>query len=142
MAMKGGDSDKVGVLRQILAALKNESLEKRRREKLESDVILDDSEVIKVLKREHKKRLEAFGIYAKAGRGELAAKEDTEAKIISSYLPRELSEDEVKKLVQKVIDSGVKNQGEAIKEVMKAAGGQVNGKVVSELVRAALGNEK
>ncbi len=95
-----------------------------------------------MLRRERKRRLEAAQAYREAGRDELAAGEEAEAQLIAGYLPAELSEDELREIVQCAVrDSGaesVRDMGRAMGIAMGAVDGRADGKRVSALVRAAL----
>jgi len=102
----------------------------------------DDDEVA-VLRRERKRRLDAAKQFRDGGRGELAAKEESEAELIAAYLPAELSDDELAALVaEKVEQTGAespKDMGKVMGAVMPAVGGRADGKRVSALVREKLG---
>jgi len=95
-----------------------------------------------VLRRERKRRLEAARAYREAGRDDLAAGEEAEEELISSYLPAELSDEALKEIVaQAVRDSGAESQkdmGRAMKQAMAAVDGRADGNRVSGLVRASL----
>ena len=95
-----------------------------------------------VLRRERKRRLEAAGAYRDAGRDDLAQGEQAEAELISAYLPAELSDAELRTIVeQAVADSGAesaKDMGVAMKHAMAAVDGRADGKRVSGLVRVSL----
>jgi uncharacterized protein len=95
-----------------------------------------------VLRRERKRRLESAQAYRDGGREDLAGTEESEAELIGSYLPAELSEQELSEIVtQAVKESGAesaKDMGTAMKQAMAAVDGRADGKRVSELVRAAL----
>jgi len=135
-ALKGGDRGRAEALRLIVAALKHERTQGTRHD-------LSEQEEIAVLKRERKRRLEAAEIYEGAGRTEQAAQERYEEAIIASYLPKELSDEELTRLVDEAIaDTGassVKEMGRVMSAVMKAAAGRADGGRVSALVRAKLG---
>jgi uncharacterized protein YqeY len=94
------------------------------------------------LRRERKRRLEAAGAYREAGREDLASGEETEAELISTYLPAELSEEELQAIVERAVrESGAesaKDMGIAMKQAMAAVDGRADGKRVSGLVRASL----
>jgi uncharacterized protein YqeY len=96
-----------------------------------------------VLRRERKRRLEAARAYREAGRDDLAGTEEAEARLISAYLPAELSEEELKAIVEQAVrDSGAKSakdMGGAMKQAMAVVDGRAEGKRVSGLVRATLG---
>lgn len=130
-AMKAGEKQRVGALRLVLSELQKAAKENGS----------DDE--LAVLRRERKRRVEAAQAYKDAGREDLAQGEESEAQIIAGYLPAELSDDELKALVEQAVrDSGAsspKDMGAAMKAAMAAAGGRADGKRVSGMVRAALG---
>src|SRR3989344_4222976 len=95
-SMKSGNAEKVAVLRMISAALKNREIEKRGRGQT---VGLTDEEALAVLQKEAKKRKESIEAFSGGGRPELADKEKAELEIISFYLPRQMSEEEVRAAV-------------------------------------------
>jgi uncharacterized protein len=95
-----------------------------------------------VLRRERKRRLEAAKAYGDAGREDLAGAEQAEAELIGSYLPAQLSEAELKPIVEQAIrDSGaesMRDMGKVMKQAMAAVDGRADGEAVSSLVRASL----
>ena len=128
-AMRAGDRERVGALRLLLSEL----------HKAAKDGSDDE---LAILRRERKRRLEAASAYGDAGRDDLAGGERAEAELISGYLPAELSEAELKAIVeQSVRESGaesIKDMGKVMKHAMAAVDGRADGKVVSGLVRASL----
>jgi uncharacterized protein YqeY len=129
-AMRAGEKDRVGALRLLVSELQK--------------AVKDGSEdELAVLRRERKRRLEAARAYREAGRLELARGEEAEEELISSYLPVELSEAELKTIVEQAVrESGAesaKDMGKVMKQAMAAVDGRADGKVVSGLVRASLG---
>lgn len=128
-AMRAGEKEKVGALRLVLS-----ELQKAAKEGSEDEM--------SVLRRERKRRLEAAKAYREAGRDELASGEEAEGELISAYLPAELSEDELRAIVEQAVrDSGaesVKDMGMAMKQAMAAVDGRADGSRVSGLVRASL----
>ena len=128
-AMRAGDRERVGALRLLLSEL----------HKAAKDGSDDE---LAILRRERKRRLEAARAYGEAGRDDLAGGERAEAELISGYLPAELSEAELKAIVeQSVRESGaesIKDMGKVMKHAMAAVDGRADGKVVSGLVRASL----
>jgi uncharacterized protein YqeY len=128
-AMRAGEREKVGALRLVLSELQKASKEGA-----------DDE--LAVLRRERKRRLEAAGAYRDAGREDLADGEQAEAELISGYLPAELSDEELRTIVEQAVrDSGAsspKDMGAAMKQAMAAVDGRADGKRVSGLVRASL----
>jgi uncharacterized protein len=129
VAMRAGEKERVGALRLVLSELQKAAKEGA-----------DDE--LTVLRRERKRRLEAARAYGEAGREDLVRGEETEAQLIESYLPAELSDAELQGIVEQAVrDSGaqsVKDMGMAMKQAMAAVDGRADGKRVSGLVRAAL----
>ena len=94
-SMKSGSKNDVEILRFVISLIKKEEKDKNKD--------FSDSEVIQVLKKAIKRNQDAFEQFSKAGRNDLAEKEQMEIKIISRYLPDELSSSEIEKLVQGII---------------------------------------
>jgi uncharacterized protein YqeY len=105
--------------------------------------VLKDDEIITVLSREAKKRREAVEAYVAAKRDDLADKERAEGEVISQYLPAQLSEDEIKKMIADAISetgaAGPAGMGLVMKVLSPKIAGKADGGVVSGLVKAALG---
>lgn len=97
---------------------------------------------LQVLKTQIKKIKESLETYQKAGREDLAEKEETELKILEKYLPQQLSAEELKKIIDKVINqlSEEKNFGQVMGLVMKEVAGRADGQLVSQLVKEKLGS--
>ena len=131
-AMKAGERDRVAALRLVLSEL----------QKAEKD---GGSDELAVLRRERKRRREAAEAYRGASREDLAEGEDFEARIIEQYLPAELSDAELDRLVERAVaETGAESQrdmGKVIKHVMAAAGGRADGRLVSTKVKDALQSE-
>jgi len=129
-AMKAREADRVLALRLVLSELQKASKE-------------GDGDELAVLRRERKRRLESASAFREGGRAELADGEEAEARIIEAYLPAELSDDELRAIVQVAIgESGAsspKDMGLAMKAAMAKVGGRADGKRVSALVREELG---
>jgi uncharacterized protein YqeY len=128
-AMRAGEKDKVGALRLVLSEL----------QKAAKDGSDDE---LAVLRRERKRRLEAARAYRDGGREDLASGEEAEGELISSYLPSELSDEELQAIVKQAVrDSGAesaKDMGKVMKQAMAAVDGRADGGRVSGLVRASL----
>ena len=134
-AMKAKDRLRVDVIRMIKAALLNKELELKKS--------LDDAEMSRVMTTLIKQRKEAVEHYQKAKRDDLAGKELREITIIESYLPKALTEEEIAQFVETVIRetraTTLKDMGSVMKAVMaRLAGQMVDGKQISDLVRAKL----
>ena len=127
---------KSGTIRMLLAAITNEEVAGK------SAKVLSDAEVITVLSREAKKRREAVEAYTQAKRDDLANKEKEEAAVIALYLPEQLSEADIKKLIADAIAetnaSGPSGMGQVMKVLQPKIAGKANGGFVSSLVKAAL----
>jgi len=125
-----------GTVRMLLAAITNEEVAGKAAK------ILTDAEIIIVLSREAKKRREAVEAYIQAKRDDLASKEKAEASVIANYLPVQLSEDEIKKLIaDSIAETGAKGpagMGLVMKVLQPKIAGKADGGVVSGLVKAAL----
>lgn len=134
-AMKSRDQLRMDVIRMIKAAVLNKEVE------LKQD--LDDAAMSRIMTTLIKQRKEAAEQFEKGNRQDLAVKERQEIVIIEGYLPTTLSTDEVARIVEAVIKesgaSSLKDMGQVMKAVMaRLAGQSVDGKVVSDLVKAAL----
>jgi len=128
---------KSGTIRMLLAAITNEEVSGK------SARVLNDAEIITVLSREAKKRREAVEAYVAANRTDLADKEKAEGDVIAQYLPTQLSEDEIKKMITDAITetgaAGPAGMGLVMKVLSPKIAGKADGGVVSGLVKAALG---
>ena len=129
---------KSGTIRMLLAAITNEEVSGKAAR------VLKDDEIITVLSREAKKRREAVEAYVAAKRDDLADKERAEGEVISQYLPAQLSEDEIKKMIADAISetgaAGPAGMGLVMKVLSPKIAGKADGGVVSGLVKAALGH--
>ena len=130
-ALKAGERERVTALRLVLSEL-------QKAEKEGSD------DELSVLRRERKRRLEAASQFRDGGRPELADQEESEAELIAGYLPAELSDEELDRLITTAIGetgaSSPKDMGQVMKAVMTASGGRADGKRTSARVREALGS--
>ena len=128
-ALKAGDRERAGALRLVLSELQKAAKE-------------GSDDELAVLRRERKRRLEAAQAYREAGQDDRAGGEEAEGELIAGYLPPELSEQELKEIVEQAVrDSGaesVKDMGRAMGKAMAAVDGRADGKRVSALVRGAL----
>ena len=135
-AMKAGQEFEVGVFRFLLASLHNKEIEKKGKG-LEST--LSDDEAIEVLSREAKKRKEAIEAYEKGNRTDLAQKETKELEIIEKYLPEQLSEEEIEKIITAAIKKTgavtVKDFGKVMGVCMKKLSGKADGSSVNKIVK-------
>ena len=130
-AMRAGETLTRDTLRMTLAAAKN-----RRIEKGED---LSEPELLAIIEKEVKKRLDAAGQFAQAGRSDLADKENAEAEILKGYLPEKLSEDDTRALVQKLIGELGLESKKDMGKLMKALAADYKGKVDMKLVQGLVG---
>lgn len=134
-AMKSGDTRRREMLRLLMAAFKQAEVDRR--------VTLTDEDIIGLLITEAKKRRESIDEMTRAGRTELAAQEQYELDTIEGYLPRQLSREEVERIVSEAIAAtgaaGPKDMGRVMGVVMPRLRGQADGKLVNEVVRQKLG---
>ena len=101
-ALKKKDKALVSTLRLIMAAIKDKDIANRSSEKKEES---KDQEIIKVLQKMKKQRQDSADLYKKGGRAELLKAEEEEIKIIDTFLPKQLSEEETKKICKEIIES-------------------------------------
>lgn len=133
-ALKEGAVFRLGTLRMVVSAIHNFEIEKRSR----NTDNLTDEEVINILRKEAKKRKEAAEIYGNANRNDLKEKEVNELEIIQSYLPTELSDEEIENIINKMLVSGEKEFGKIMKGVMGEVRGRAQGDRVSKLIKKNL----
>lgn len=133
-AMKEKNQEALSTLRMLQSAIKNEEIDTKKD--------LDDSEIGKIVKKETKKRKDAIEQYEKGGRQELADKEKSEIEILKKYMPEELSEESIKKIVEETILSmkaeGPQDMGKVMGVVMPKLDGKADGQIVSKIVKESL----
>jgi uncharacterized protein len=137
-AMKAGDARSVSTLRLVNAAFKNADIELRGQGKGP----LGEDEMLALLQKMIKQRQEAVELYDKGGRAELAQQERDEIAIIASYLPKQMSEDEVKAAISAVIAetgaAGIKDMGKVITALKGKFAGKMDFAKASGLVKGML----
>ena len=135
-AIKSRNTVVAETIRMVLSAITNEEVAGKEKKEL------SDAEVITVLTREAKKRREAAEAFEQGGRTDRAAAERAEGEVIASYLPEQLTEDEVKKLISETIAavgaSGPADMGKVMGSLKSKVAGKADGAMVSSLVKAAL----
>jgi len=133
-ALREKDKDRLIVLRSLKSAVKYQQIELGRE--------LEEDEVISVLAGQVKSRQQAIELYLQGNRPELAEKETREIEIINFYLPQKMSEAEMEVEVDKAITelkaSSMKDMGLVMKTMKEKLGNQVDGKIISEIVRKKL----
>lgn len=134
-AMKSQDKFKLSVIRMVRSTIKNSEIDLKRS--------LDDNEVLDVLTREIKQRKDSLQEFAKAGRDDLADSLKAELVILAEYMPQQLSEEEVKAIVQQTIQqigaSSKADMGKVMTALMPQVKGRADGKLINQLVQQLLG---
>lgn len=132
--MKSKDVETTSVLRMLIAAMHNKEISLRQGGEAE----LTDELIVEVVGSEIKKRRDSVLAYVQGGRPELADKEDAEIKILEKYLPEQLSDIELEKIIKGIIDAGVSDFGKAMGQTMAKVKGRVDGGKASALVKKFL----
>ena len=133
-SMKSGDKHRLGVVRLMLAALKQVEVDER--------IELDDARVVAILDKMAKQRRESISQYESAGRDDLAAVEKAEIDIIQEYLPEALSEEEINELVEQTISATgaatIKDMGKLMGALKPQLQGRADMGKVSQLIKSRL----
>ena len=134
-AMKAGDKPRLSVIRLILAAIKQREVDER--------ITLDDSQILAALDKMLKQRRESIMQFEKGGRQDLADQENAEVKVIQAYMPAQLSEAELDKMVaDAVAESGaasIKDMGKVMGILKPKVAGKADMSAVSARIKAKLG---
>lgn len=148
-AMRSKDELRLSVLRMLSSAIHNRELEKRAKTGKAEE--LNEEEIVAVIRSESKKRRDAIVEFEKGNRKDLAEKELAELKILETYLPKEISDQEIEKIVREVViqlgavtekpfdKAQGRDFGRVMGEAMKKIRGQASGDRVSGAVRRILG---
>jgi uncharacterized protein len=134
-AMRAKDSERLGTIRMITAAIKQREVDER--------VTLDDAQVLAVIEKMIKTRKESVAQFSSGGREDLVAKENKEIELLQSYLPAQLSEAEIDALIAQVLAetgaASVKDMGKAMALLKQKAQGRADMAAVSAKLKAKLG---
>lgn len=130
-AYKGGDKLRVETLRLVKAALQKAAFDKRKDQ-------LDDPDVLQVVGQQAKQRRETLEAVKTSGRDDILTQTMQELAILTAYLPQQMSDDALTKLIDEAVQAAGQNQGQIMKYVMGKAGGAADGKRVSQLVAQRL----
>ena len=135
-AIRSRDELRSGTIRMVLTAITNEEVSGK------SARVLSDAEIITVLSREAKKRREAADAFKDASRADRAEQETKEGRVITEYLPEQLSQEDITKIIADAIAetgaSGPAGMGLVMKAIQPKVAGKADGGTVSGLVKAAL----
>lgn len=156
-AMKSGDETRKATIRLLRAAVSAAGIEKRtafiesqRAEGVDPESLtlddaqfaLTDEETLAVLQKQAKQRRDSIAEYEKAGRDDLVASEEAELAVIQTYLPRQMTREEIEVVVRKTADeldvSDMSGMGPLMKQVMAELKGKADGRLVNEVVREVL----
>jgi uncharacterized protein len=134
-AMKAKDAPKLSAIRMVQAAFKNREIELRPN-------AMPEEEYMSVIKKLVKQRKESIEQFQAAGRQDLVDAESAELKLLETYLPAQLSREQIEKIVSDVVKetgaSTVKDMGKVMKEAQARAGGQADNKLMSEIIKSKL----
>lgn len=134
-AMRAKDSVRLGAIRLLQAAIKQREVDER--------IELDDSNVIAVIEKMLKQRRDSIAAYESANRHDLADVEKFEVTVLQTYLPQQLTEDEIKAILEKVVvDSGaagIKDMGKVMAEIKPLVAGRADMGKISSLIKTRLG---
>ena len=137
-AMRAKDERKLSTLRMVNSTIKNADIEARG----QSKPPLSAGDILSVLQKMIKQRQESVELYDKGGRAELAAQEREEIAIITGYLPKQMSDDDVKAAIAAIIAetgaAGIKDMGKVIAALKGKFAGQMDFAKASGFVKAAL----
>ena len=134
-SLKVGEGRRVDTIRFLLAAIQYAAIAKYGAKGEEG---LTDADVLEVIKKQTKNHKESIDAFEKAGRAELATKEKEELAILESYLPKQLSDEEIKALLAPVVTSNENNFGLLMKRAMIAVRGQADGGRVASILKQML----
>jgi len=129
-AMKSGDTRRTMAIRGLLAEITRVEKDARRE--------ANEAEITQLIKRERARREEALEFARQANRADLIEQNEIEAKILSGYLPAEVSAEELRAAIAEAIAGGAAQMGPLMKALRDQFGARLDGKVASELAREAL----
>jgi hypothetical protein len=135
-AMKGGDKPRLGVIRLLMAAIKQREVDER--------IELDDTQILAVLDKMVKQRRDSISQYEQAGRPELADQEAFEISVLQGYLPEALSETEIAAMIREAIQAtgaeSVRDMGKVMGQLKPKMQGRADMGAVSALIKQLLGS--
>jgi len=133
-AMRGGDKRRLGVIRLVMAAIKQREVDER--------IELDDAGITAVLDKMAKQRRESIAQYSKAGRDDLVDQENFELEVLKSYLPEQLGEAEIDAMIEATIQttgaSSIKDMGKVMGQLKPKLQGRADMGAVSARIKARL----
>ncbi len=126
-ARRAQEKDRVLLLGMVISELKNREIELRRD--------ANDEDIVEVIRKGIKKRRESVDLYRKAGRSDLADKEQTEVALLEAYLPASIDPEEIRAAVRMAINAGAANVGAVMGKVMPQFKGRADGTIINAIVR-------
>lgn len=133
-SMKSGDNIVRGVLRMLFSDIKNAEINERKE--------INDEKIVEIVKKNIKSRRDSIEQYIKGNREDLAGQEEKELKILEKYMPEQISEEEIRKVVINIIEksevSSASDFGKVMGMVMKEIGNKADGNVVGKIVKEEL----
>jgi len=134
-AMRAKDSARLGTIRLLQAAIKQREVDER--------IELDDSNVIAVIEKMLKQRRDSIAAYESANRNDLADVEKFEVSVLHTYLPQQLTEDEIKDILEKVVvdtgAAGIKDMSKVMAAIKPLVAGRADMGKISGLIKTRLG---
>lgn len=134
-AMRAKDSARLGTIRLLQAAIKQREVDER--------IELDDSNVIAVIEKMLKQRRDSIAAYESANRNDLADVEKFEVSVLQTYLPQQLTEDEIKDILEKVVvetgAAGIKDMSKVMAAIKPLVAGRADMGKISGLIKTRLG---
>ncbi len=138
-SLRAGDKVKISVLRQVLAAFHNLEIEKKSKEQE-----IGEADILVILKKEAKRRTEAIELFSKGERQDLVEQETQELKILQEYLPQQLSDSEIEKIIDEMLQRektvSAKDFGRLMGILMKEFSGRAEPTKVIEILKNKLAN--
>lgn len=133
-AMKDKEAELLSVLRMLISAIRNKEISLRDKGAVE----LSDEQIIEVVASEVKKRKDSIEAYLQGERQDLADKESAEIKILEKYLPEQLGDEELEKIIKEIIAGGATDFGKVMGQAMAKVKGKADGNRVGALVKKLL----
>ena len=135
-AMKSGDRTRVDALRFALAGIQGAEKDMYAKQ---PGVALTDDEAVSVLQKDIKRRKEAIELFKKGNREDLVKKEEADLAIIGGYVPKELSVEEIEKVVDDLRAKGPADFNSLMRDAMKELKGRADGRIVGEIMKKKIG---
>ena len=134
-SLKSGERDRVETLRFLIAGIRNSVSAKYG---VDWEKKMTDADVLEMVKKQIKTHRESIDAFEKAGRQELVTKEQSQLTILEQFAPKELSSEELQKILEPIAKSGEKNFGLLMKNAMAAVHGQADGGTVAAVLKSLL----